>query len=138
MSLFEPDIFRACVDGELENVKKLLDEGVDVNIRDNDGWTPLMDAVLFGRLDIIDELVNRGADIDVVDNDGMSALMFPNTDKKNILAFKKLIFYGANYNAVDKKGRNMLDFLSDHREDRKEIEEYISTLPSNIKPAKRG
>lgn len=54
--------------GDLREVKRLLDEGMDVNVGAwgprSKGLTPLHLAAQGGHLEVMDELLERGADID--------------------------------------------------------------------------
>ena len=58
-------------------VKKLLDEGEDINKRDEQGWTVVMIAAGEGQLDVVNLLIKRGADLNLVNEKhfGMTALM---------------------------------------------------------------
>ncbi|KAJ9586395.1 hypothetical protein L9F63_019976 [Diploptera punctata] len=49
--------------GDLEAMGNILDEGIDPNERDNDGWTPLHRAVESGNTMIVKMLVEHGADL---------------------------------------------------------------------------
>ena len=66
-------IFLAAGEGKLEAVRYLLDEGADVNARDNFGNTALAEAAYYGHLAVVKELLLRGADINAV-GDGGTAL----------------------------------------------------------------
>jgi ankyrin repeat protein len=46
---------RAAEKGNLDEVKKLLNQGIDVNIKDNEGNTALILASLYGHLEIVKE-----------------------------------------------------------------------------------
>ncbi len=59
----ELDIHMAAAFGNADRIEQLLDEGVDVNLRNHDGVTPLMLTALFGRSDAAKLLVDRGADV---------------------------------------------------------------------------
>ncbi|GLT73958.1 hypothetical protein SLA2020_457850 [Shorea laevis] len=54
--------------GDLKEVKRLLDDGMDVNVAawgpKSKGVTPLHLAAEGGHLEVMDELLERGADID--------------------------------------------------------------------------
>lgn len=52
-------------EGCLDSVLALLNEGVDVNIQDDDGDTALHIAAAEDRLDIVQALLNAGADVSI-------------------------------------------------------------------------
>jgi len=129
------ELFRVCMQGNLDMVKKLLDEGIDVNIRDEHLWTPLMDAAIFERIDVIDELIDRGADINAVNEDGASSLIIVARNTRNIRIIKSLLDCGADYDIICDEGKKMIDHLPEY--EKVEIEEYISNLPCDVKPARK-
>jgi hypothetical protein len=66
----------SCKSGNnLAAVQKLLDDGVDVNWKDNIGSTALCWASVEGRVEIIKLLLDRGAQIDIQNIVGWTALM---------------------------------------------------------------
>ena len=52
----------------------LLEHGADINVRSQDGWTPLHVASHYGALEAVCLLLEHGADVDAKRNDGMTAL----------------------------------------------------------------
>jgi ankyrin repeat protein len=56
-------LFNACVIGNIEDVKKLIRGGADVNKAREDGVTPLMMACIGGYLDIVKQLIQAGANV---------------------------------------------------------------------------
>ncbi|KAF0725556.1 hypothetical protein Ae201684_015998 [Aphanomyces euteiches] len=58
----------AAQDGDLEKVRKLLDDHADVNFKGDWGLTPLHLASLNGHLDIVQELLARGASVNAANN----------------------------------------------------------------------
>ena len=56
-------IHNAALNGNLNRVKTLLNQGVPVNTRDEYGNTPLHWAAIRGRLNVIQELLRRGAHV---------------------------------------------------------------------------
>ena len=54
-------IHKAAQNGNLNQVKALLNQGVPVNTRDYDRSTPLHNAVISGKLNLVRELLRRGA-----------------------------------------------------------------------------
>ena len=57
------DISIACIKGDLERVRQLIQEGQDVNRGNRFGWTPLMLAALNGHDQVVQELIRAGADV---------------------------------------------------------------------------
>jgi ankyrin repeat protein len=55
------NIHEAARNGNLNEVKALLNQGVPVNTRNYSGWTPLHAAAYSGRLNVVQELIKRGA-----------------------------------------------------------------------------
>jgi len=60
-------IHDAILDGDLEEVQKQLNVGVDVDKQDTRGYTPLHYAAGVGRSDIVELLIKNGADINATD-----------------------------------------------------------------------
>lgn len=63
----------AVINNNIEQVKALLDEGVDVDSADNAGWTPLMIAVRRKYYDIAQFLLDKGASVDNCFKNGRGA-----------------------------------------------------------------
>ena len=69
-------LLEACLVGDLEEVERLLTQGVDANVIDDSGMTPLMWAVSGGNAKIVELLINKGADVYAKDNLGKTVLMW--------------------------------------------------------------
>ncbi|XP_071111392.1 uncharacterized protein [Haliotis cracherodii] len=69
------DLYDASIAGNLEEVKRLLSRGVDVNCR---RWwwsvTAVMGAARYGHRDVVELLVGEGADVSLVDVYGYNIL----------------------------------------------------------------
>ncbi|MDX1707963.1 MAG: ankyrin repeat domain-containing protein, partial [Desulfobacterales bacterium] len=61
--------------GDIDTVKKILEQGVPVEAMDEDGWTALMKATYEGHGNIVGELLSRGARVDTQENAGWTSLM---------------------------------------------------------------
>ena len=59
---------------DLAAVNALLKQGSDVNVRDNDGATPLMSAAAVGSTDVMKRLLEAGAEVNARNTLGSSAL----------------------------------------------------------------
>lgn len=58
-----PDLFQACGQGDTEKVRILLQQGAEVNVRNERGCTPLAIAVKNGHAAMVQLLIQHGADI---------------------------------------------------------------------------
>ena len=89
--------------------KLLIDRGADVNLPDDDGYTPLMAACDVGNKKIITLLLDRKANVNAVElHYGMSALQALCTNGDEAL-FDLLVERGADVNHIDKYGGNCLE-----------------------------
>ncbi len=61
--------------GEIETVKKFIENGTKVNKKLN-GLTPLMYAARYNKVEIIGYLLQKGADRDIKDGQGFTALKY--------------------------------------------------------------
>ena len=62
-------------DNDLEALKKEIENGMDINLQNKYGWTPLHVAIRRDRRDMVAYLLEQGADIDRVDGVGWTPLM---------------------------------------------------------------
>lgn len=75
----EPELPPICEfsrNGQLNEVKALLNKGTDPNTQDFRGWCPLMWASAEKRLDIVTLLLEYGADPNIINFLGRSAIMY--------------------------------------------------------------
>ncbi len=78
-----PDLFQAVAQGHraggehfgVEAVEAALRKGANVNMRDNAGWTPLMDAAQEGLPEVLALLLRSGADVNARSLHGDTALI---------------------------------------------------------------
>jgi ankyrin repeat protein len=99
----------------LKIAKTLIENGADVNNRDDSGKTPLHYAAFADDIKVAMFLIKNGADININDRDGISPLgysviMRRSVIHENIGVFKALIESGANINTRDKKGITPLHY----------------------------
>ena len=77
----------AVKNGDIKNVRELIENGADVNAKDKNRWTALHEAALNGNIDaakflienganvdVAKVLIEKGADVDAKNNDGGTAL----------------------------------------------------------------
>ena len=71
----QQSVHQVAAKGDLAKVKWYLQNGMNVNVKDNDGRTPLVWAVSKVHLDIVSFLIHNGADVNAKDNAGLTPLM---------------------------------------------------------------
>ena len=94
----------AITEDKLDLVKKLLKKGSHLEIKDDYGYTPLLEAVNYGASEeVIDLLLEHGADVNAVTEDKKTALHFAaqNDDEDMV---RKMIEKGLFLDAEDKDG----------------------------------
>lgn len=95
------NLLRASAKGDLESVKKLLNDGEDVNITDMQGRTALIEAAWSGKENVVKLLVEKKADVNIADNSGYTALMRA-SESGYVSIVKVLVNNGADVNARGK------------------------------------
>ena len=67
MKNINEQLFKAVELNEIKEVKRLIEEGANVNAVDEDGMTALYWASRWGYSEIVKMLIEKGADVNVVD-----------------------------------------------------------------------
>lgn len=83
--------------GNLEKVRELLEQGMDIDARDGHGQTALMNAAHAGQLELARLLIEKGAALNVTAKYTLSALMLALIAKHPRVA-RLLIEAGADIN----------------------------------------
>ncbi len=68
------ELIEAICDDYTYGVLKLLEKGANVNVKDENGYAPLMWAAFYGNTTIVQILIDRGADLDLKTKSGGTAL----------------------------------------------------------------
>ena len=79
----EPPLHDAAKRGDLEQVRELLDAGIDVNSLNSEGATPLHWAAFKGHVDVAKLLVKRGAKVNALTKKGSTPLRLATTHKQH-------------------------------------------------------
>lgn len=98
--------------GDVALAKSLLEDGDDVDVKNEDGMTPLAIAAFWGHDAIVKLLVKRGANINIA-NDGtgwtpLHCATFQGHGKSTMI----LLRHNAEMSVHDKQGRTSIDFAS--------------------------
>ena len=92
--------FLAVRRGSVDDVRRFLKEGVDVNSREGLGETALMAAACRGHADVVRLLLEAGAKVNADDDYYRTALSFAAEHGHPEVA-RLLLDAGANFNALD-------------------------------------
>lgn len=106
---FMPDASAGCAkkDNNPSIVKLLFDHGADVNARDKNKNTPLIEAAYLGYLDMVELLAKIGADLNAKNISGSSPL-HEASYQGYVDVVRALLAKGANIHETDKKGNTPL------------------------------
>ena len=91
----------------------IISLGADINIRRDDGQTPLHEAADFRSGEVISRFIDLGADVHAVDNKGLTPLHNA-AFRGNVSAINMLKEKGADIYARDKLGNTPLHMASHH------------------------
>jgi ankyrin repeat protein len=86
-----------------EKVRLLLEYHADIEVKNENGYTPLIIATLHGNETIVRMLLDRGADIEAKDFKGRTPLHWA-ADKDHAAIVRLLLEKGANVLSRDKEG----------------------------------
>lgn len=64
----------ACINERMGDIRQLLQQGVDVNSKDEHGATALMWSSSYGDVEIVELLLEKGADLRLKSSDGKTAI----------------------------------------------------------------
>lgn len=93
----------ACYKGFSAAIRKLVEKGSEVNIRDQNGSMPLVLACRFGFYSDCMYLVNNGADLNCSNENGITPLIAATMSRNN-----KIVTFLASVNICDNEGKSPL------------------------------
>lgn len=98
--------------GDFAKVKRFIEEGTDINVRDKGGETPLFSAVLADNDDVAKFLLDKGADVNAKNNIGRTPLHFAIRARARTNMVELLVSKGADVNAKTEAGQTPLQAAS--------------------------
>ena len=118
----ESELHIAAQNGQVDVAKRLIDQGVDIDIRGANDKTPLYGAIGYGHKDIVELLIAQGADVEAKNSWGGRPLAWAvRCWKKDMVEL--LIAKGADVNAEGGDGYTALHWAA--RDGLKEIAELL-------------
>ncbi|XP_066940005.1 BRCA1-associated RING domain protein 1-like isoform X2 [Macrobrachium rosenbergii] len=94
----------ACIKGDVDKVKALLEDGANPNSKDNAGWTPLHEACSHGFYSIAEMLLQHGAIVDVPGGENDENPLHDAVTQGHLELIKLLRSWGASDTARDRQG----------------------------------
>jgi DNA-binding NtrC family response regulator/ankyrin repeat protein len=107
----EKSLIEAAAGGDTKKALSLLQNGSDIDMRDEAGTTALMEAAKYGHLDLATVLLDHGADVNAQQRVGITALMLAAAHGHSAIVVL-LADWGAQIDAVDKQGSTALMWAS--------------------------
>ena len=120
------DIFTYIKNNDIKSVKNYIDSGYDLNIQDDDDYTPLIYSVHYNKIEIVKLLLNAGADIDKQNNSGYTALISAafNNNREMI---ELLLDYAADEFILDNNNKSFYDYLNIENK-----QYFLHKYPTNV------
>ncbi len=106
------NLLQAANSSRIEIIKKVLNEGADINTRDKNGRTFLMYAAQLKNYKFLKFLLDAGAKVNLSDNYGSTAL---HEGCCRLHTLKILLKYGADVNAKNNDGMTILMYVARDR-----------------------
>jgi ankyrin repeat protein len=88
-----PELVAAIRNGDSQAIRKLIEDGADVNARDAEGNTPLILASFYAGPKCVELMLGMGARVNATNNDGVTALVRAATNREKT---RLLVNAGAN------------------------------------------
>ncbi len=101
------ELHNACINGDYNKVKTLINAGFNVNATDKDGNTAILFASIRGHSEIVELLIKNGAKVNVKNNAGITPLMRA-TVKSKTKTMQILIDNRADLYAKDNEGKSVI------------------------------
>ncbi|CAK4133483.1 unnamed protein product [Aphanomyces euteiches] len=100
-------LLKAAEEGDVDKVHELLEDGADVNFKNEDEQTPLHEASANGYVDVVKVLIAHGATVDTTDRYRKTPL-YRACSAGHFHVVQELLTHGADVNIADKYNQTPL------------------------------
>ena len=109
------DFYQSIIESDYEKLYQLIEKGGNVNLKDENEWTPLMFATKNNDAQAVEILLMNGADIDALNERKQTALMIAAYYNAGA-AGNELVMHGANMAQRDKYGKTAYDIAREEND----------------------
>jgi uncharacterized protein len=109
------ELLKAAESGQAAEVRRLLGDGANVQVRDREGRTALAIAAYYDNAEMAEALLEHGADPNAREYDGWTPLMRA-AKNGNLEVLRVLLKHGANVNAQGLNGESALKLAAGPRQ----------------------
>lgn len=134
--MLRTELHTASEKGDLSRVKQLVNKGASVNVKDDDGKTPLYISAMWNRLDIVKYLLQNNTDPNLTDGYFSPLIKSVHNWLTNIMSC--LVEHGADINQGDQDGRTPLWWAAFCGHTIKVTSYLLSRGPDVSKPDNKG
>lgn len=103
-------------EGNTEGVHQMLSQGANVNVRDQQGKTPLLKAIYAGQIEVVSILLSYGANVNDTDKEGSTALIVACENNYPVIT-EMITKHKVNLHHKNKRGYSALMISSMHGRD---------------------
>lgn len=90
----------AALHGDVQGIKKAINDGANINVQDEDGLTPLNRAAKLSYYHLVYYFIQLGADVNIPNNNKITALHY-GVEYNNVKIVRLLLANNANIDARD-------------------------------------
>ncbi len=127
-----PAIIDAVDSGNLEKVKKEVDDGSKLNVHYDNGFTPLLRAASNNNFPIVKYLIERGADVNMVGNVQYSSALHWAANYGNMEMAQYLVEKGALIDVINIGGYSPYSWACTSTPAKNELAKYLSSKGANV------
>ncbi|KAE8679004.1 FH protein interacting protein FIP2-like [Hibiscus syriacus] len=122
--------------GRTDAVKILIEKGIDIDSRDEDGYTALHCAVESGHAEVVELLVKKGADVESRTNKGVKPLQI--ADSLHYAGISRILIHGGATTTSSKPrvASMQVSALFENRKIRKEIDSKLAPMKRRLSKAR--